>query len=197
MKTWWQHTPIWQRLVLLGLAMVLWVLGMHTWVWSPLDQGIERLTVDIAGLNQKNQLSLKRIASLKHVEQEVALLREKLSPHIQQLPIKVAPRSFRRDIVHIGKRTGVVLRLWKPKKSLMAIEHSEAALDIVVKVEGSFHGTAQFLDELLQVSWIQAVNPLVLTRKLETVDASIITTDFTIHVLTARDIQQVTENRET
>ncbi len=197
MKTWWQQTPMWQRLVFLGVAMVLWVLGMHTWVWSPLDQGIERLTVDIAGLNQKNQLFLKRIASLKHVEQEVAFLREKLSPRVQQLPIKVAPRSFRRDIVHIGERTGVVIRLWKPKKSLVAIEHSESSLDIVVKVEGSFHGTAQFLDELLQVSWIQAVNPLVLARKLEIIDASIITTDFTIHVLTARDIQQVTENRET
>ena len=177
--------------------MVLWVLGMYTWAWSPLDQGIERLTVDIAGLNKKNQRSLKRIASLKHVEQEVTLLREKFSPSIQQLPINVVPRSFRRNIVHIGKRTGVVIRLWKPKKSLMAIEHSESSLDIVVKVEGSFHGTVQFLAELLQVSWIQTVNPLVLTRKLEAADASIVTTDFTIHVLAARGIQQVKENLET
>jgi hypothetical protein len=108
--------------------------------------------------------------------------------------MKVEPQAYRRDIVSIGNRTGVVVRFWKPKNPLMAIEHSEASFDIAVKVEGSFHGTVQFLDELLKVSWIQTVNPLVLTRKLATSDASTVTTDFTIHVLAARGIQQVKEN---
>jgi len=129
-----------------GLIIVVLFLGIGvaSWGWTQV----------------KHQESIKKIASLNHLAQEVALLREKLPPRIQQLSVRVEPRAFRRDIVNIGKRTGVVVRLWKPKKSLMAIEHSEVSLDIVVKVEGSFHGTVRFLDELLQVSWIQAVNPL-------------------------------------
>jgi Tfp pilus assembly protein PilO len=188
MKTWWRQTPTGQRLVLLGLALVLYVLGMQTLVWSSLDQRIEGFKADIAGLTMNNQETIKEISSLNHVEEEVILLREKLAPHLQQLAVRVEPQAYRRDIVNIGKRTGVVIRLWKPKNSLMASEHSESMPDIAVKVEGSFHRTVQFLDELLELSWIQTVNPLVLARKPEPNDSSTVTTDFTIHVLAARDI---------
>jgi len=196
MTIWWRHIPIGQRLILLGLAVVLYVLGMQTWVWSSLDQSIEGLKADIAGLTRNTQESTKKISSLHHVEEEVILLREKMAPHLQQLAGRVEPRTYRRDIANIGKRTGVVVRLWKPKKTLMAREHSKVAPDIVVKVEGSFHSTVQFLDELLELSWIQTVNPLVLARKPEPNSSSTVTTDFTIHVLAHRDIQQVNENLE-
>jgi Tfp pilus assembly protein PilO len=197
MIRWWHQTPIWQRFMIFGLAMVLFVLGMHTWVWSSLDSSIVRLDQDIAHLTQKNQESINRIALLSDVEQEVAILREKLSPRIQHLPVRVAPQAFRRDVVDIGKRTGVVVRLWKPKKSLMKVDQSDVPLDIVVRVEGSFYGTVQFLNELLQLSWIQTVNPLVLVRKKETSNSSTITTDFTIDVLAVRDIQQAKKKHET
>ena len=197
MIRWWHQTPIWQRFMIFGLAMVLFVLGMHTWVWSSLDSSIVRLDQDIAHLTQKNQDAIKSIALLRDVEQEVAILREKLSPRIQHLPVRVAPQAFRRDVVDIGKRTGVVVRLWKPKKSLMKVDQSDVPLDIVVRVEGSFYGTVQFLNELLQLSWIQTVNPLVLVRKKETSNSSTITTDFTIDVLAVRDIQQAKKKHET
>lgn len=197
MIRWWHQTPIWQRFMIFGLAMVLFVLGMHTWVWSSLDSTIVRLDQDIAHLTQKNQESINRIALLSDVEQEVAILREKLSTRIQHLSVRVAPQAFRRDVVDIGKRTGVVVRLWKPKKSLMKVDQSDVPLDIVVRVEGSFYGTVQFLYELLQLSWIQTVNPLVLVRKKETSNSSTITTDFTIDVLAVRDIQQAKKKHET
>jgi Tfp pilus assembly protein PilO len=147
--------------MIFGLAMALFVLGMHIWVWSPLDSSIVRLSQDIAHLAQKNQESIKSIALLRDVEQEVAILREKISPRIQQLPVRVAPQAFRRDVVNIGKRAGVAVRLWNPQKSLMNVDQSDVPTDIVVRVEGSFYGTVQFLNELLQLSWIQTVNPLV------------------------------------
>jgi len=197
MIRWWHQTPIWQRFVIFGLAMVLFVLGMHTWVWSSLDSLIVRLDQDIAHLTQKNQDAIKSIALLRDVEQEVAILREKLSPRIQHLPVRVEPQAFRKDVVDIGKRTGVAVRLWKPKKSLMKVDQSDVPLDIVVRVEGSFYGTVQFLNELLQLSWIQTVNPLVLVRKQGTSNSPTVTTDFTIDVFAARDIQQAKEKLET
>jgi len=197
MIRWWHQTPIWQRFMIFGLAMVLFVLGMHTWVWSSLDSSIARLDQDIVHLTQKNLDAIKSIALLRVVEQEVAILREKLSPRIQHLPVRVEPQVFRKDVVDIGKRTGVAVRLWKPKKSLMKGDQSDVPLNIVVRVEGSFYGTVQFLDELLQLSWIQTVNPLVLVRKKETSNSSTITTDFTIDVLAVRDIQQAKKKHET
>ena len=197
MIRWWHQTPIWQRFMIFGLAMVLFVLGMHTWVWSSLDSSIARLDQDIVHLTQKNLDAIKSIALLRVVEQEVAILREKLSPRIQHLPVRVEPQVFRKDVVDIGKRTGVVVRLWKPKKSLMKSDQSDIPLDIVVRVEGRFYSTVQFLNELLQLSWIQTVNPLVLVRKQGTSNSPTVTTDFTIEVFAARDIQQVKEKLET
>ena len=197
MIRWWHQTPIWQRFMIFGLAMALFVLGTHIWVWSPLDSSIVRLSQDIAHLAQKNQESIKSIALLRDVEQEVAILREKLSPRIQQLPVRVAPQAFRRDVVNIGKRAGVAVRLWNPQKSLMNVDQSDVPPDIVVRVEGSFYGTVQFLNELLQLSWIQTVNPLVLVRKQGTSNSPKVTTDFTIDVLRAKDIQQAKEKLET
>jgi Tfp pilus assembly protein PilO len=131
------------------------------------------------------------------VEQEVEILRQKLSTGVQHLPVRVAPQAFRRQVVDIGKRTGVAVRLWKPKKSLMKVDESDIPLDIVVRVEGSFYATVQFLNEILELSWIQTVNSLVLGRKQETSNSSMVTTDFTIDVLAGRDIQQAKEKLET
>jgi Tfp pilus assembly protein PilO len=197
MIRWWHQTPIWQRFMIFGLAMVLFVLGMHAWVWSSLDSSIAKLDQDIVHLTQKNLEAIKSIALLRDVEQEVAILREKLSPRIQHLPVRVEPQAFRKDVVDIGKRTGVAVRLWKPKKSLMKGDQSDIPLDIVVRVEGRFYSTVQFLNELLQLSWIQTVNPLVLVRKQGTRNSPTVTTDFTIEVFAARDIQQVKEKLET
>ncbi len=197
MNRWWHQTPIWQRFMIFGLAMVLFVLGMHTWVWSSLDSSMVRLDQEIAHLTQKNQDAIKSIALLRNVEQEVAILREKLSPRIQHLPVRVEPQAFRKDVVDIGKRNGVAVRLWKPKKSLMEVEQSDVPLDIVVRVEGSFYGTVQFLNELLQLSWIQTVNPLVLVRKQGTSNSPTVTTNFTIDVFAPRDIQQAKGKLET
>jgi Tfp pilus assembly protein PilO len=197
MIRWWHQTPIWQRFMIFGLAMVLFVLGMHAWVWSSLDSSIAKLDQDIVHLTQKNLEAIKSIALLRDVEQEVAILREKLSPRIQHLPVRVEPQAFRKDVVDIGKRTGVAVRLWKPKKSLMKGDQSDIPLDIVVRVEGRFYSTVQFLNELLQLSWIQTVNPLVLVRKQGTSNSPTVTTDFTIEVFVARGIQQVKEKLET
>jgi hypothetical protein len=79
----------------------------------------------------------------------------------------------------------------------LKVDQSGVSLDIVVRVEGSFYGTVQFLNELLQLSWVQTVNPLVLVRKQETKNSSTVTTDFTIDVLAAGDIQQAQKKLET
>ena len=180
MIRWWNQTPIWQRFVIFGLAVGLFGLGMQSGVWSSQASSIVILTREIDDLNTQNREAIKTIASLKDVEREVTRLREKLSLTLQQLPVGAEPQTFRRDVVNIGKHAGVFVRLWNPEKNLMNGKQSDTSLNIIVRVEGNFHGTVQFLEELLQLSWIQAVNPLVLIRKPDTGNRSLIMTDLTI-----------------
>ena len=86
--------------------MVLFILGMHTWVWSSLDSSIFRLDQDIAGLTQKNQEFIKSIALLSNVEQELAILREKLYTRIQHLPVRVAPQAFEEMLLILRNEPG-------------------------------------------------------------------------------------------
>lgn len=69
-----------------------------------------------------------------------------------------------------------------PKK-LIDSEQSDVSLDIVVRVEGNFYDTVQFINELLQLPWVQTVNPLALVRKQNVIRASLVMTDFTIKCL--------------
>lgn len=173
--------------------MTLCVLGMYTLVWGSLDGPIAMVNHDLAELNQENQEAAQSIALLKEVEQEVFLLREKISQTIPQLPIKIEPQDFRRAVANIGKRTGVTVRLWKSQKPLMDSEQSDGSLYIVVRVEGGFYGTVRFLNELLPLSWIQTVNPLVLSRKQGAQNEAMVTTDFTITSIVSKRFQQTKE----
>jgi len=186
MKAWCLHLSIWQQWIILGLTVALFAVGMHVWVWSSLDQSIERLHEDIAEITRETQSAIQTIERLKEVKGDLTQLREKFAPHRQQFPVPVEPQSFRRDVVEIGKRAEVTVRLWNPKQSLMDSGEAESALAIVVRVEGSFHGTVQFLDDILQLSWIQAIDPLVLARKHLPADSSRVITDFTIHGLSSK-----------
>ncbi len=194
---WWKEAPTWQRFVIVGSAVALFVLGMQSLVWSSLDHSITVLTHEIAGLSKKNKESIKSITSLKDVEREVSLLREKVPSKFQQLPVGAEPPAVRREIVDIGKRTGVSVRLWKPQQKLVEKEQSEVPLDIIVRVEGSFYGTVQFLDELLKLSWVQNINPLVLIRKHDANSTSLVTTDFTIKGVASHHFQQTKEMLKT
>jgi len=177
---WWEEAPCWQGFLIFGLTVVLFALGMNSWIWSSLDRSIVMVTQDISNLTKENQQSIKSMASLQSVEQEVLMLREQLSSILQQLPVERKSQEFRKEMVKIGTRAGVSIRLWKPEKQSMTKELSDASLRIVVRVEGRFFPTVQFLDELLQLSWIQTINPLILTRKSAAGGVSLVTTDFTI-----------------
>ncbi len=177
---WWNETPIWQRCMIFGIAGALFLLGMQSWVWSPIQSSIARVSQEVGVLASKNQKSMERIALLKGVEEEVALLRGQLAPTLNQLPVGSKPTAFRREVMDISNRMGVSVRLWKPQLTSRDGEQAHVALDIKVKVEGSFFDTVHFLDEVLELSWLHAVDSLILLRKQNGVNESLVSTDFTI-----------------
>ncbi len=182
MKTWWIQTPTWQRYMLIGLAMAVFVTLLYVWVWNPLQVSIANAHHEIAEVTKKTQVSLKDIAALRDTEQDVAILREKWDPLVQQVPTDTDPTLVRREVVNVAKRAGVVVRLWKPQHSSVNMnpEGSVGLPDIIVKVEGSFQNTTEFLHELLELSWIHTINPLVIERQHSTGLTTIVATDLTI-----------------
>ncbi len=193
----WDESKPWHRLMVFGLTGVLFVLGMQLWVWEPLEQSMAILTQDNAQLTKKAQDAIKSIALMREVESEVAVLREKLLPTTQGAKVDVKPQTVRRKIVDIAKQTGVSIRLWKPQKNMIDQEETHMSMDIVVKIEGSFFSTVRFMEELLQIPWIQTVNPLVLTRKKDTDNDSLVKTDFTIHSVEQLRLTEIKERLKT
>ena len=191
MNGWWHQMSSGQRLALFGLVVVLYLLGMHTWFWGPLDQSIEVLHGEVERLKQENQHSIQTLASFKKLEGEVIELREELLPWVQQFPANLGSQVFRRDVVTIGRRSGVTVRLWKPNTLLVDAERSKTPLGILIRVEGEFHDTVQFLDDLLEFSWVQSLEYMVLSRKQGWPRGTTVTTDLTIYGLTPKGLQHI------
>ncbi len=188
----WDQTTFWQRVVIFGLTMLAFVMGLQAWVWDSLDHSILQLNQDIVQLTQKNQKSTKRVAALHNVEQEVVSLREKLAPHFTPRPKSVEPNAFRRNVVNIAKRKNVVVHVWNPQQTFVNAQEAAPSFDVVVSVEGGFHDTVQFIHDVLNLSWVQTVNPMKLTRKQdESDDSSIVKTDLTIKGFVPKEIQQI------
>ncbi len=197
MKTWWQQTSTLERLVLVGVVGIFMMLGMYTWVWTPLNQSIERISHDLTALNQKNLKTMEKISLLRGVKQEVATLREKLLPHLHPQSVNAEPQSYRRDVVAIGMRNGLSVLLWKPKQIRTDGAIGRSPLSFEVRVEGKFFDTVQFLDELSNVSWVRAVNPLTLARKHQAGDSGLVTTDFVITAIDSKGHLQAEEALDT
>mgnify|MGYP000554285688 CR=1 FL=1 len=186
----WEQTTDWQRFVIFGFTIILFVGGMQTWVWESLDYSMNTLDQDIEELMQKNQESTKSIVVLQSVEDDVVALRDKLALDFTPLPMSIGPNAFRKDVANIAKRTGVVVHLWNPQQTFANVQELDSALDIVVSVEGRFYDTVQFIDDVLKLSWVQTVNPVKLARKQDGSDTPLVKTDFTIKGVVSTEIQQ-------
>ncbi len=186
----WEQTTTWQRFVIFGVMMILFIGGMQAWVWDSLDYSISKLDQDITELTQKSQESRKSIVVLQNVEQDVVALRDKLTLGFTPLPMNIGPNAYRKDVVNIAKRTRVVVHLWNPQQTFANAQELDPSLDIVVSVEGRFYDTVQFINDLLKLSWVQTVNPMKLARKQDGSDASLVKTDFTIKGVVSKEIQQ-------
>jgi Tfp pilus assembly protein PilO len=191
MIVWCKALSIWHRLSLLGIAMLVCLLGVHIAIWQPMGQSIEVLQQEVTRLDQESQGLTQKIGSLKSVERDITELRENLSSRVQQFPEYVESKTFRRDVMDIAKRRSVTVRVWKPEAPLMGLQHSETSIPITVRVEGAFQGTVQFLDELRQLSWVQSMDSIVMTRKQGSEDSSLVITNIAIHGLTPLGIEHV------
>lgn len=187
----WKALSIWHRFGLLVGVMLVSLLGIHLVMWQAMSHSLEELQREVAHLDQEGHGFLQKTDSLKAIERDINALRENLAARVQQLPEHIESKVFRRDVMGIAKRRSVTVRMWKPEGPLTGLQHSEASIQIAVRVEGNFQGTVQFLDDLRQLAWVESIPSIVMAGRSEKEDSTLLITNLVMHGLTPLGIEHV------
>ena len=191
MKAQWKSLTIWHRFGLLVGVILICLLGLHLIMWQSMNRSLEELRQEVAILDQEGQGLIQKAASLKSIESDINVLREKLAARVQKFPEYVESKVFRRDVMEIAKRRSVTVLVWKPRGPLAGPQHSEDSIPITVRVEGSFQGTVQFLDDLRQLAWVESIPSIILAGRPENEDSSLVITNLVMQGFSPLGIEHV------
>jgi type IV pilus assembly protein PilO len=153
--------PQWTKGVFLAVVLISTVLIFNFMSWEPLNNEIKALKGQYKTLEAK-YLEQKRIAdNLGEFKKKSKELEENLQLALRQLPKSKEIPTLLRDIYTEGRKSGVAFKTFQPqseqKKKLYA------ALPIKLKLEGSYHEIAVFLDRIGKLSRIVNVDDIELS----------------------------------
>lgn len=187
----WKLLSLWGRFGFLVGVMLVCLLGIHFVMWDTMNDSIKQLQEEVSRLDQEGRGLTQKTESLKTIEKDVNSLRDNLATRVQQFPENIESKIFRRDVIEIAKRRNVTVRVWKPEPSLTKLQHSEFSIPIVLRVEGNFQGTVQFLDDLRQLAWVERIPSIALAGKPDNEHSPLVSTNLVMHGLTPLGIEHV------
>lgn len=187
----WKSLSLWCRFGFLVGVMLVCLLGIHFVMWDTMNDSIKQLQEEVSRLDQEGRGLTQKTESLKTIEKDVNSLRDNLATRVQQFPANIESKTFRRDVIEIAKRRNVTVRVWKPEPSLTKLQHSEFSIPIVLRVEGNFQGTVQFLDDLRQLAWVERIPSIALAGKPDNEHSPLVSTNLVMHGLTPLGIEHV------
>lgn len=187
----WKSLSLWCRFGFLVGVMLVCLLGIHFVMWDTMNDSINQLQEEVSRLDQESRGLTQKTESLKTIEKDVNSLRDNLATRVQQFPENIESKIFRRDVIEIAKRRNVTVRVWKPEPSLTKLQHSEFSIPIVLRVEGNFQGTVQFLDDLRQLAWVERIPSIALAGKPDNEHSPLVSTNLVMHGLTPLGIEHV------
>lgn len=187
----WKLLSLWGRFGFLVGVMLVCLLGIHFVMWDTMNDSINQLQEEVSRLDQESRGLTQKTESLKTIEKDVNSLRDNLATRVQQFPENIESKIFRRDVIEIAKRRNVTVRVWKPEPSLTKLQHSEFSIPIVLRVEGNFQGTVQFLDDLRQLAWVERIPSIALAGKPDNEHSPLVSTNLVMHGLTPLGIEHV------
>ncbi|MGP0592243.1 type 4a pilus biogenesis protein PilO [Nitrospira sp. T9] len=187
----WKSLSLWCRFGFLVGVMLVCLLVIHFVMWDAMSDSIKQLEGEVSRLDQESRGLTQKTESLKTIEKDVNSLRENLATRVQQFPENIESKIFRRDVIEIAKRRNVTIRVWKPEPPLTELQHSEFSIPIVLRVEGDFQGTVQFLDDLRQLAWVEGIPSITLAGKPDNEHSPLVSTNLVMHGLTPLGIEHV------
>ncbi len=154
-----------QRLIILGLVLILLAAGFWYGVWKPKHETIvtleDQLTKNKSRLGQL-QMVAKEIERFKQeakgLELTLAVLKTKL-PQSKEIP------TLLRDISQAGIEGGLQFDMFRPAGEEKKEFYAEVPVEISIR--GPYHNIGMFLDKVAHLPRIVSVSNLILSQPKE------------------------------
>jgi type IV pilus assembly protein PilO len=155
-----KNLPIYQKLLVLGLVIILIVGGFIFLFYNPGHQQIAALQAEISKLSNDINVNQVKVRRLDQLKKENAELELQLKLKQEQLPAETEVESLLKQVYDQALRVGLDFKLWRPgsKKSSPSGLYLELPVD--VEVEGGYHTVVSFFDRVSKFPRIVNVSNL-------------------------------------
>lgn len=160
---WVQSLPTYQKMVALGLVVVM-IVALFAWaVYIPKNSQISALESDIAKLQNEIGVNETKARRLEELKRENAALERQLAEKKEQLPAEAEIPSLLKQISDLGLRIGLDFRLWRPGAKTTNASGLYAEIPVSVEIAGGYHTTAMFFDRISKLPRIVNISDLRMT----------------------------------
>ncbi len=184
--------PTPQKVLIVVLTILLIGGGFYYFIYSNNNTKITKLQKDIKRMQTRLATLKKKSRELKKLEKEVARVKKRLILISQLLPKQKEIPSLLDSISRSGTEARLEFLLFKPKKEQPKNFYAEIPIDI--KVRGTYHQVAIFLDKLSHLKRIVSARNLSMARAGEENDEVILKTKCT--AVTYRYIESSQKNKK-
>lgn len=149
-----KNLPPYQKMLALGLTVILIVAGFLVEFYFPKNNQIVGLRSDIAKLEGDIGINRAKVEKLEQLKKENAELEKQLAERKEQLPPEAEVASLLKQVSDLGLRVGLDIKLWRPaaRKEDSSGLYTEIPVD--VEIGGGYHMTALFFDSVSKLSRI-------------------------------------------
>lgn len=160
----WSQVTVSTRWTLLGVGVLACLVALHSLMWSPLIDDIDRLKAEIQQQEQEGRAALFKINALQDADRELLRIRNDIRERFQNVPDYVNPQSFRKDVMELSRSLNITMSSWKPDAMVPMDQQTPKFLGIAIKVKGGFYQGISFLRELEALPWVQSISSVNVVR---------------------------------
>ena len=162
-----KNVPLYQRMLVLGVFLLIIVGGFMYLVYLPKSSEIDALQASISKLNDDINVSRIKVRRLDELKAENEKLRMQLKERQRQLPSKSEVATLLKQVSDLGVGTGLDIKLWKPKPSQKDASGLFISIPVDVEVAGDYHSVAMFFDRINKLPRIVNIKNLKMANAKE------------------------------
>lgn len=160
----------WPMVVQMFMLVIIFALIVGGGWYAVWQQQID----DLNGM-QQTELTLRddfsnrkaQAVNLEAYKEQLEKIREQFGDLLKQLPTKSQMEMLLKEINEAGVGRGLVFELFKPGQEVQTSEFAE--LPIAIKLAGSFHDLAGFMNEVAKLSRIVTINDIDLKVRKDSI----------------------------
>jgi len=140
--------PPYQKMLVLGLIVILIVAMFFWFFYLPANNQIVGLRSDLAKLEGEIGINRAKVEKLDQLKKENADLERQLAEKKEQLPPEAEVANLLKQVSDLGLRVGLDFKLWRPASKKENPSGLYAEIPVDVEIGGGYHTTATFFDSV-------------------------------------------------